>query len=74
MIAFNLNDEVTVTLTEHGAGLWNDAHPPREQAAAGEHKAQLWDIMETFGEHVWDQNYNAVFATFCAVLHTEGEQ
>lgn len=61
---FNINDYVSVTLTEVGATIYNDYYAPFiaerpeyytwwvEKKASDVLKDQLWSIMQKFGPHV----------------------
>ena len=53
----NVNDQVSVTLTEEGLRLWDEYHDgyPALQARAREEgglKTEVWKLMQVFGPHV----------------------
>lgn len=69
----NLNTQVEVVLTEHGANhytkkILSEKLPQTIQASilsrikpGGTHRAALWDLMADFGDEMWLGNPNQVF-------------
>jgi hypothetical protein len=58
---FNINDMMIVTLTSHGAEIWNQRYAdlvlpaelvPKKVGAGYILKAQLWELMQYFGPHI----------------------
>lgn len=58
----NMNDPVTVTLTAHGAAVWNarydgmpiaDKYKPAPNVAGDLITTQFWDLMHVFGPGVY---------------------
>lgn len=60
----NINDEVTITLTKRGVEILEAERegldkfyinpPKRPELKPGPHKMQLWEVMQTFGPHIFN--------------------
>lgn len=63
-LPFNINHYVRVKLTDHGRGLLAQMQyaPPFTEDADGWSEWQLWELMRTFGPHVY-MGGNLVFET-----------
>lgn len=61
MPKFNINNYVSVTLTEYGAKIYNSQwdglsipkeYIPEQKKAGDTLKIQMWCLLETFGKHI----------------------
>ena len=69
-LTLNINDQVEVTLTSHGAKLYNTHlgfvaydYPEQKKTCGDVLKTELWNLMSIFGDHLYNGMPQGPFAS-----------